>query len=80
MKPHPHIVGLALRITATDPADAVLVGDSVSDIDVARAAGVRSIGYAKNPRRGAELRAAGADAITDSMSDLFALSRKDEED
>jgi HAD superfamily hydrolase (TIGR01509 family) len=75
MKPHPHIIELALRITATNPAATVLIGDSVSDVEVARAVGVRSIGYAKNPRRGAELREAGADAITDSMSDLVAASR-----
>jgi phosphoglycolate phosphatase len=75
MKPHPHTIELALQITTTEPADTVLIGDSVSDIEVARAAGVRSIGYAKNPQRGAELREARAHAITDSISDLVALSR-----
>lgn len=75
MKPHPHTIDLALQITATEPAATVLIGDSVSDIEVARAVGVRSIGYAKNPRRGAELREARADAITDSISNLVAVSR-----
>ncbi|WP_129789136.1 HAD family hydrolase [Promicromonospora panici] len=48
MKPHPHTINRALQITATKPAATVLIGDSVSDIEVARAVGVRSIGYAKN--------------------------------
>jgi phosphoglycolate phosphatase-like HAD superfamily hydrolase len=61
MKPHRHTIELALQITATEPAATVLIGDSVSDIEVARATGVRSVGYAKNPRRGAELREAGAE-------------------
>lgn len=54
-------------------ADAGQAALAVHEIDVARAVGVRSIGYAKNPRRGAELREAGADAITDSISDLVTL-------
>jgi len=33
----------------------VLVGDSVSDVQVAHAGSVRVIGHAKNPRRGDEL-------------------------
>lgn len=54
-------------------ADAGQAALAVHEIGVARAVGVRSIGYAKNPRRGAELREAGADAITDSISDLVTL-------
>jgi phosphoglycolate phosphatase len=42
----------------------------VTDIEVSRRTGVRSIGYAKNPRRGDELGQAGADALIDSMSAL----------
>jgi phosphoglycolate phosphatase len=70
MKPHPHTVARALEIVGGDTQDAVLIGDSVSDIEVARATGVRSIGYAKTRQRGIELRNAGADALTDDIATL----------
>lgn len=71
MKPHPHTVERALDIAATPAGRAVLVGDSVSDIEVARATGVRSIGYATTQQRGTELRQAGADVVTGSISSLI---------
>jgi phosphoglycolate phosphatase-like HAD superfamily hydrolase len=66
MKPHPDSVLRALDILDRPPAQFVLIGDSVTDIEVSRATGLRSIGYAKTPTRGNELHLAGADAITDS--------------
>jgi phosphoglycolate phosphatase-like HAD superfamily hydrolase len=66
MKPHPDSVLGALDILDRPPAQCVLIGDSVTDIEVSRATGLRSIGYAKTPTRGNELHLAGADAITDS--------------
>lgn len=71
MKPHPSLVLAALDLVQADPADAVLIGDSVSDIEVSHATGVRAIGYAKTPRRGHELVSAAADAVTDSMARLL---------
>lgn len=71
MKPHPHIVELALKATWAEGRAVVLVGDSVSDIEVAKATGIRSIGYATTDRRGSELRAAGADAVTVSIAELI---------
>lgn len=70
MKPDPHTVRRALTIAETNAWSTVLIGDSVSDIEVARATGVRSIGYAKTRQRGAELRKAGADAVTNSIASL----------
>ncbi|MGW8565014.1 HAD family hydrolase [Isoptericola sp. NPDC055881] len=70
MKPNTHLVEAALRIAQVEPAEAVLFGDSVSDVEVARAAGVRSLGYAKTPQRGRELEAAGADALADTVTAL----------
>ena len=66
MKPYPDSVLRALDILDRPPAQCVLIGDSVTDIEVSRATGLRSIGYAKTPTRGNELHLAGADAITDS--------------
>jgi glyoxylase I family protein len=39
----------ALDILDRPPAQCVLIGDSVTDIEVSRATGLRSIGYAKTP-------------------------------
>lgn len=73
MKPNPHSVERALAFLHQPPDDCVLVGDSLSDVESARASGVRSIGYAKTPARGAELKAAGVDATVDSMTELAVL-------
>lgn len=70
MKPDPELVHLALAIVKRKPHDCVMIGDSVTDIEVSQSAGVRSIGYAKTPERGAELDRAGADAIIDDMASL----------
>jgi len=43
-KPHPSMLLAALRETGVDPADAVMVGDTTYDMDMARAAGIRAIG------------------------------------
>jgi phosphoglycolate phosphatase len=67
LKPHPSLVLAALDLVQVAAGDAVLVGDSVTDIQVADATGVRAIGYAKTPARGRQLEEAGADAVVDSM-------------
>jgi HAD superfamily hydrolase (TIGR01549 family) len=70
MKPNTHTVHEALRLLGVGPDHAVFIGDSVSDVEVSRAAGVPCIGYAKTPHRGDELREAGADAITADIARL----------
>lgn len=67
LKPHPSLVLAALDLIQVPAADAVLIGDSVTDIQVAQATGVRAIGYAKTPTRGRELEAAGADVVVEDM-------------
>ena len=76
MKPHPSAVERALDLLDRPAHQSVLVGDSVTDIQVSRTTGIRSIGFAKTPIRGRELQAAGADAITDSVADLADLVRR----
>ena len=51
MKPNPEPILQAARALGVRAVDAVLVGDSLSDIVGAHAAGVRSIGYANRPAR-----------------------------
>jgi phosphoglycolate phosphatase len=43
-KPHPSMVLAALSDTGVDPDDAVIIGDTAFDIEMGRAAGIRTIG------------------------------------
>jgi phosphoglycolate phosphatase len=70
MKPHPELVHRALQLVDQAPTRCVFIGDSVTDVQVGRRTGVRSIGYAKTPERGQQLMEAGADAVVSAMSDL----------
>jgi phosphoglycolate phosphatase len=71
MKPHPDSILRALsELGDPQPAECLFVGDSLTDIEVSRVTGVRSIGFAKNDRRGIELADAGADALVRTMSNL----------
>lgn len=70
MKPHPALVNQALRIVHTDAARVAFIGDSLTDLYVARNTALRFIGFAKNPRRGRELSDAGSEAVVSHMQDL----------
>jgi phosphoglycolate phosphatase-like HAD superfamily hydrolase len=67
MKPNPEPILHAVRALGMSPDRTVLVGDSLSDIEGSRVAGVRSIGYANRPAKAAVFRQAGADVVLDSM-------------
>lgn len=70
MKPNPYSVSQALAALGVPASDALLIGDSVTDIDAARAAGVRIIAYANKPGKAERL--APADALT---SDVQSVAR-----
>lgn len=71
MKPAPHLVERALRELDADAAEAVLIGDSTSDVEAAHACGVRCIGFAKgSAARAVRLRETGAEAVVLSMQEL----------
>jgi len=70
MKPNADAVLRALDVLSIEAAEAVLVGDSASDMDAARAAGTWSIGYANRPQKRHHL--ADADAVIDDMGLLAA--------
>jgi phosphoglycolate phosphatase len=69
-KPHPGMVLAALRETGIPAEDAVVVGDTVFDIEMARAAGVRAIGVAWGYHQPAALIDAGADAMVGHFREL----------
>ena len=76
MKPNPVTIYEAIREIDVKPNSCVLIGDSPSDIEAAKCAGVLSVGFVKNDSRKLPLRAAGADALIESMGELIpALER-----
>jgi beta-phosphoglucomutase-like phosphatase (HAD superfamily) len=80
MKPNPVPIRRAALAVEADPARCVLVGDSVSDIEGGRIAGVRTIGFANKPGKRPRLVRAGADAISegpDGMRELATALHKD---
>jgi phosphoglycolate phosphatase len=69
-KPDPGMVLNALRDTGVAADDAVLIGDSIYDMQMAKAAGARAIGVAWGYHPPADPIAAGADAIVEDFAAL----------
>lgn len=72
-KPAPDIVLRALELLDARPEDAVMLGDAVTDIQAAQAAGVDAAAALWGTRDRAELLASGPDAVLRQPSDLLAL-------
>ncbi|MBE1875233.1 HAD family hydrolase [Myceligenerans pegani] len=70
MKPNPFMVRGALTRVGIPAEDAVVVGDSATDMQAARAAGVPAVGFARTPGKVKTLFEAGADDVTEDMADL----------
>jgi len=69
-KPAPEPVWRALRELEADSSRCALVGDTVHDMEAARAAGVVGIGVATGSHPPADLLTAGAVRVLDSVADL----------
>jgi HAD superfamily hydrolase (TIGR01662 family) len=75
LKPSPFLVDQAVEQLRADPAACVLIGDTVTDVEAAIAAGVRSIGHANKLGKAGSLTSAGADAIVTTIDQIaLALS------
>jgi phosphoglycolate phosphatase len=72
-KPHPAMLQAALAETGSDPAQAVMIGDTQYDMAMAVSAGVRAIGVAWGYHTAIELREAGAEAVAASPCELKEL-------
>ena len=70
LKPSPHLLEQAIGGLDASPAECVIIGDSVTDVQAARTAGIRSIGYANTPGKRDAFAAEHATAIIDSLADL----------
>lgn len=69
-KPHPSMLLTAMAEAGAAPATTVMIGDTSFDIDMAVAAGVRSIGVAWGYHAPDELIAAGAQAVAMDSAQL----------
>ncbi|MET0371820.1 MAG: HAD-IA family hydrolase [Sphingobium sp.] len=62
-KPHPSMLHTAMAEAGATPEATVMIGDTLFDIDMARAAGVRAIGVGWGYHNPQDLRDAGAHAV-----------------
>ena len=72
-KPHPSMVWQAMADAGSDGANTVMIGDTVYDIHMGKAAGARTIGVSWGYHPIDELREAGADAIAETVEELQVL-------
>jgi len=70
LKPSAHLLDQAIGGLDTSPDECVIIGDSVTDVQAARSAGIRSIGYANKPGKRDAFANEHASAIIDSLADL----------
>ena len=75
-KPAPHLMLQTLAETGVDKDDAVMVGDTVYDIQMACAAGTEAVGVSWGVHETAELHDAGAGHVIDAFHELPPLVRR----
>jgi phosphoglycolate phosphatase len=69
-KPHPGMLLQALGEANVDAQDAIMVGDTAFDMDMAQAAGVRGVAVTWGYHRADRLRDTGASRIVNDVSEL----------
>ncbi|WP_202918992.1 HAD family hydrolase [Saccharothrix deserti] len=73
MKPNAYPLVRALELLGINSGDAVLIGDSITDVEVAKAVGMTCIAYANRPEKWQTL--AGADVLVDDMGAVASALR-----
>lgn len=73
LKPHPEMILRALDYFKTAPGDAVMIGDTLNDINAARAAKVPTCGVGFGMGNVEELRSAQPDFFAETVGDLKRL-------
>ena len=71
-KPHPGMLLQALRETGMSAEDAVMIGDTAFDMEMAQAAGIEGIGVVWGYHRAERLHAAGASHVVATIDELRA--------
>jgi phosphoglycolate phosphatase len=69
-KPHPGMLLQALAATGATPENAIFIGDTTFDIEMARAAQLRSIGVGWGYHQPEQLMAAGAHRVAKAVDEL----------
>lgn len=69
-KPHPSMIHQALADSGAELSGAVMIGDTIYDIQMGQAAGCKTIGVGWGYHPLEELRAAGADVVVETMAEL----------
>lgn len=75
-KPHPEMMLRAISETGLTVAEAVMLGDTTFDMEMARAAGSRAIGVTWGYHDRNDLERAGADAVIDHPGELLSVLRR----
>lgn len=76
LKPSPHLLREALRWASAPANSTVFVGDSVTDIEAANAAGMLSVGYANKPDKYGLLAQMGPSCIVTDLSAIVSAIAK----
>jgi phosphoglycolate phosphatase len=71
-KPDPEMVHTAMNKAGVDAAHTVMLGDTVHDMRMAKAAGVKALGVAWGYHEAADLELAGADIVVRGFSEVDA--------
>jgi phosphoglycolate phosphatase len=74
-KPHPGMLLQALTATGVTPENAVFIGDTTFDMEMAQAAQLRSIGVAWGYHKADQLMAAGAHRVAKAVDELRSCIR-----
>jgi len=72
-KPHPLPLLHAAEFFGVEPAKALMIGDSMSDVKAARSAGFSVVCMSYGYNHGADIREANPDAVLDSLTELGTL-------
>ncbi|NNJ94287.1 MAG: phosphoglycolate phosphatase [Halobacteria archaeon] len=72
-KPDPAPLLHAAEFFGCEPANALMIGDSVSDVAAARAAGFQIVCMSYGYNHGIDIREAAPDAVIDSMDEIYPL-------
>lgn len=73
MKPHPSMLLEACLTLGAPPASAVMLGDSVTDVEASLQVGTLCIGYANSAGKAARLSVAGAHVVIESLLEVWPL-------
>jgi phosphoglycolate phosphatase len=75
-KPDPAPLLHAAEFFGCDPANALMIGDSVSDVAAARAAGFQIVCMSYGYNHGVDIHEAAPDAVIDSLDEIYPLLEK----